>query len=97
QLGRYESLCQQKRLGIVGPEEAARIENQIRWGVLELLSKLKQEGFKPELPDKLAFPRPEPHLPRQIYKSQPKRNPLAGHPLLEEENHDLLTEMESQS
>lgn len=161
QSGRYESICRQVRLGVVEPEEAARTENQIRWGVLELLSKLVKEGFKPgltsllkevemqrkhpelheeveraisvmnsknvvggnisagrdllvgdidiniviprtphlmpELPDKLPFFRPEPHLPRQIYKSQPERNPPAAHPLLEDENHDLLTELESQS
>lgn len=41
---RYEEICQQVRLGIVGTEEASLTKNQIRWGILELLRNIEDNN-----------------------------------------------------
>ncbi|MBK6932544.1 MAG: hypothetical protein IPH12_17460 [Saprospirales bacterium] len=49
QSGRYADICRQARLGTVGDSDATRTQNQIRLGVLELLSELERQGGEPGL------------------------------------------------
>jgi formylglycine-generating enzyme required for sulfatase activity len=54
QSARYADICRQVRLGVVGYKEAQLTQNQISWGVLELLSELEQQGGAPCLDRLLA-------------------------------------------
>lgn len=53
QSGRFEKIRKEIRLGIVSQEEAKLTENQIRFGLLDLLSELKSGG-KTALPKELS-------------------------------------------
>jgi len=49
QSGRNAALKKHVQLGLVSFENATLNENQIRWGLLELISEIEKEGAKPEL------------------------------------------------
>jgi len=53
QSGRFQYIRKQIRLGIVSHEDATLTQNQIRFGLLDLLSEIEQEGKTP-LPPKVA-------------------------------------------
>ena len=54
QSGRFQYIRQQIRLGTVSYEEATLTQNQIRFGVLDLLSEIEAQGKQPDLPAELA-------------------------------------------
>ncbi len=53
QSGRFQYIRKQIRLGIISHEDAHLTHNQIRFGLLDLLSEIEQEG-KPALPVQIA-------------------------------------------
>ena len=54
QSGRFSYIRQQIRLGIVSHAEAVLTQNQIRFGLLDLLTDIEAEGKRPDLPTDLA-------------------------------------------
>ncbi|HOY18409.1 MAG TPA: hypothetical protein PLC89_13975 [Haliscomenobacter sp.] len=54
QSGRFQYIRKQIRLGTVSHAEAILTQNQIRFGILDLLTEIESEGAKPTLPANLS-------------------------------------------
>lgn len=54
QSGRYQYIRKEIRLGTVSHADAALTENQVRFGILDLLNDIEGEGVAPRLPPDLA-------------------------------------------
>ncbi len=54
QSGRFQSIRKQIGLGTVSHVEATLTQNQIRFGLLDLLTEIEAEGKQPDLPTELA-------------------------------------------
>lgn len=55
QSGRFQYIRRQIRLGLVSHAEANLTQNQIRFGLLDLLGEIEQDGAKPDLPSSLPL------------------------------------------
>lgn len=69
QSARLHDILRQIRLGLVDDPQANLVKNQIRSGILELLTEIEQITFQFAIQE-LPFPEPQSYLPRQIFKKQ---------------------------